>query len=92
MVCYGGVMLKHKLGYDDSLDAFGVHGIGGAFGAVATGVFATVGATGLIAGNAHQVLVQVIGVAAAAAYAVVVTLVILVVLKATMGLRVDRGG
>jgi Amt family ammonium transporter len=81
-------MLKHKLGYDDSLDAFGVHGVGGAFGAVATGVFATVGATGLIAGNAHQLLVQLIGVVAAGAYAVAVTAILLVVLRATMGLRV----
>jgi Amt family ammonium transporter len=88
VVCYGGVMLKHKLGYDDSLDAFGVHGVGGAFGAVATGVFATVGATGLIAGNAHQLLVQLIGVVAAGAYAVAVTAILLVVLRATMGLRV----
>jgi Amt family ammonium transporter len=83
-------MLKHRLGYDDSLDAFGVHGVGGAFGAVATGIFATVGASGLIAGNFHQVLVQLIGVGAAAGYAVVVTLVILAVLKATMGLRVTK--
>jgi Amt family ammonium transporter len=89
VVCYGGVMLKHRLGYDDSLDAFGVHGVGGAFGALATGVFATVGATGLIAGNAHQLLVQVIGVVAAGAYAVVMTVIILVVLKAVMGLRVS---
>ena len=73
VVCYSGVMLKHKLGYDDSLDAFGVHGIGGAFGALATGVFASVGATGLLAGNVHQLLVQLIGVVAAGAYAVVVT-------------------
>jgi len=89
IVCYGGVMLKHRLGYDDSLDAFGVHGLGGAFGAVATGVFASIGATGLIAGNFHQLLIQVIGVVAAGAYAVAVTVVILLVLKATMGLRVD---
>jgi Amt family ammonium transporter len=90
VVCYSGVMLKHKIGYDDSLDAFGVHGVGGAFGAVATGVFATVGATGLITGNFHQVLVQLIGVGAAAAYAVVVTALIVLVLKATMGLRISR--
>jgi Amt family ammonium transporter len=87
-VCYGGVMLKHKLGYDDSLDAFGVHGVGGAFGALATGIFASVGATGLFAGNVHQLLVQLIGVVAAGAYAVVVTVGILLLLKATMGLRV----
>ncbi len=89
-VCYSGVMLKHKIGYDDSLDAFGVHGVGGAFGAVATGVFVTVGGTGLIEGHVHQLLIQLLGVAAAATYAVVVTILILVVLKATMGLRVSR--
>jgi Amt family ammonium transporter len=89
VVCYCGVMLKHKLHYDDSLDAFGVHGVGGAFGALATGVFATVGATGLIAGNLHQLWVQIVGVVAAGAYAVVMTCVILAVLKAVMGLRVE---
>jgi Amt family ammonium transporter len=89
-VCYGGVMLKHKLGYDDSLDAFGVHGVGGAWGAIATGIFATVGATGLIAGNFHQLWVQVIGVVAAGGYAVVMTLAIIFVLKATMGLRIEK--
>ncbi|HEY7746832.1 MAG TPA: ammonium transporter [Desulfuromonadales bacterium] len=87
-VCYGGVMLKHRLGYDDSLDAFGVHGVGGAFGALATGIFATVGASGLLAGNFHQLVVQLIGVVAAGVYAVVVTIGILLALKATMGLRV----
>ena len=73
VVCYGGVMLKHRFGYDDSLDAFGVHGIGGAFGAIATGVFAGVGATGLIAGNVHQFLIQLLGVTVAGAYAAAVT-------------------
>jgi Amt family ammonium transporter len=89
-VCYGGVMLKHKFGYDDSLDVFGIHGLGGAFGAVATGIFATVGASGLIAGNLNQVWVQLAGIGAAAAYAVVVTTVLVLILKATMGLRVSR--
>ncbi|MEJ2199755.1 MAG: ammonium transporter [Desulfuromonadaceae bacterium] len=89
LVCYGGVLLKHKVGYDDSLDAFGVHGIGGAWGAIATGIFASVGATGLLAGNLHQLWVQVVGLLAAGAYAVIVTLIIVAVLKATMGLRVD---
>jgi Amt family ammonium transporter len=88
-VCYSGVMLKHKLGYDDSLDAFGVHGLGGAFGAVATGIFATVGASGLIAGNLQQLWIQIVGVLAGGAYAVVVTLLILALLKATIGLRVS---
>jgi len=90
LVCYGGVMMKHRLGYDDSLDAFGVHGVGGAWGAVATGIFATVGATGLIGGNFHQLWVQLVGVLAAGAYAVIVTLALLFVLGKTMGLRVDK--
>jgi Amt family ammonium transporter len=95
VVCFGGVLLKHRFGYDDALDAFGVHGIGGAAGAVLTGVFATAALTGdaigggLIAGNARLVGVQLLGVGAAAAYAVVVTVVILKVVKATVGLRVE---
>ena len=89
-VCYGGVMLKHKFGYDDSLDVLGIHGLGGAFGALATGVFATVGATSVLTGDWHQLWVQFIGIAAAGAYAVVVTTILLLVLKATMGLRISR--
>jgi Amt family ammonium transporter len=89
-VCYGGVMLKHKIGYDDSLDAFGVHGIGGAFGAVATGIFATVGVGSLMTGDVHQFWVQIIGVLAAGAYAVTVTVILLWILKKTIGLRVSR--
>nr|WP_246545633.1 ammonium transporter [Pelotalea chapellei] len=90
VVCYGGVLLKAKLKYDDSLDAFGVHGIGGTFGAILTGVFATVGATGLLAGNAKQLMIQLIAVVAAGAYAFIVTLVISFVLDKTIGLRVDK--
>ena len=90
LVCYGGVMMKHRFGYDDSLDAFGVHGIGGAWGAIATGIFATVGATGLIAGNVHQLWVQLLGVVAGGGYAIVVTLLLLFVLGKTMGLRVEK--
>jgi len=88
-ICYGGVMLKHRLHYDDSLDAFGVHGIGGAWGALATGIFATVGATGALFGNLHQLWVQALGLIATGVYAVVVTLVIVYLLKVTMGLRVE---
>jgi Amt family ammonium transporter len=88
--CYGGVLLKHKVGYDDSLDAFGVHGVGGAWGAIATGLFATVGASGLIAGNPLQLWTQLLGLIAAGAYAVIVTLLIIFALKATMGLRVSE--
>ncbi len=89
-VCYGGVMLKHKLGYDDSLDVLGIHGIGGAFGALATGVFATVGATSVLTGDFHQLWVQFVGIIAAAAYAVTITTILLLILKATMGLRVSH--
>ena len=90
VVCYGGILLKAKLKYDDSLDAFGVHGIGGTFGAIITGVFATVGATGLLAGNAKQLMIQLIAVVAAGAYAFIVTLIIAFVLDKTMGLRVEK--
>jgi Amt family ammonium transporter len=90
LVCYGGILLKAKLKYDDSLDAFGVHGIGGTFGAIMTGVFATVGATGLLSGNFKQLMTQLIAVVAVGAYAVIVTLIISFVLDKTIGLRVDK--
>lgn len=89
-ICYVGVMMKHRLGYDDSLDAFGIHGVGGAWGAIATGIFATVGATGLIGGNLQQLWVQLVGVVAAGAYAVVVTMILIFVLGKLMGLRVEK--
>ncbi len=93
--CYGGVLLKVRLRYDDSLDAFGVHGVGGAVGALLTGVFANTafneaGKDGLLLGNPGVLLTQVIGVAAAAAYAAVVTFLILKLVDAVIGLRVDK--
>jgi Amt family ammonium transporter len=90
IVCYLGVLMKAKLKYDDSLDAFGVHGIGGTTGALLTGVFATVGATGLMSGNVGQFVTQVIAVVAAGAYAFIVTLIISFVLDKTIGLRVEK--
>lgn len=90
IICYGGVMMKAKLKYDDSLDAFGVHGIGGTTGAILTGVFATVGAKGLLAGDVKQFVTQLIAVGAAGAYAFVVTLVIVFVLHKTIGIRVEK--
>jgi len=89
VVCYNAVMLKGKLGYDDSLDVFGVHGVGGTTGALLTGVFATVGATGLISGNSHQLFLQFEGVAITMVYAVVCTLAIGFVLDKTLGLKVS---
>jgi Amt family ammonium transporter len=90
LVCYGGILIKAKLKYDDSLDAFGVHGIGGTLGAILTGVFATVGAKGLLMGDSKQFMTQIIAVAAAGAYAVIVTLVLAFILDKTIGLRVEK--
>jgi ammonium transporter, Amt family len=102
--CYWMVAkVKAGLGYDDSLDAFGVHGVGGTIGALLTGVFATslvnpifkdaegeTLASGLIEGNAHQMLNQFVGVVIAWVLAIVGTLIILKIVDATIGLRVSK--
>jgi Amt family ammonium transporter len=94
IVCYTSVaVIKLKFGYDDSLDAFGVHGVGGTLGAIVTGLLAQkivnpAGNNGLLFGNPSLLITQVTGVAATAVYAVVVTFILLKVLEATMGLRV----
>ncbi len=92
-VCYLGVALKSRFGYDDSLDAVGVHGVGGIFGALATGLFATTlvnpaGADGLMSGHWSLLGSQVISVAVAAGYAFAATWIILKVLDRVIGLRV----
>ena len=89
VVCYYGVRIKMKMRFDDALDVVGVHGLGGAFGAICTGIFASVGGTGLIYGNPAQLLKQIVGVGATAIYAFVVTWIIAWVLDKTIGLRVD---
>ena len=89
-ICYTAVGLKGRLGYDDSLDVFGVHGIGGMTGALLTGVFASVGSAGLLLGNSSQLLIQLEGVAASAIYAAVCTLIIGFVINKTMGLKVSE--
>jgi ammonium transporter, Amt family len=92
VMCYAAVTwLKALLGYDDALDCFGVHAIGGATGAILTGVFAIKeygGTPGLIEGNAHQVLNQLIGVCIVAAYDAIVSLIILRIVGSFIGLRV----
>jgi ammonium transporter, Amt family len=94
-VCYFGLnVLKPRLGYDDTLDVFGVHGLGGTWGAIATGIFATksvnpAGADGLLYGNAGQLVTQLIGVAASWALAAVGTLVILKLVNLVAPLRVS---
>ena len=87
--------LKQKLGYDDSLDAFGVHGMCGTLGALATGLFAdpavNPAGTGLFFGNPKQLLVQLVSILATAAFTAVMTLLLIYVTKAlTRGLRVEE--
>jgi Amt family ammonium transporter len=94
IVCYWGVTgLKHFFSYDDALDAFGVHAVGGATGAILTGVFAVEaygGTAGLIEGNPGQVLNQLVGVGTVFVYDVIVTLIILKIVDMVIGLRVSE--
>ncbi len=93
VVCYWtATVLKRKLGYDDSLDVFGIHGVGGMVGALLTGVLAVeaIGGTkGALEGNGGQILLQLYGIGATVAYCAVATFVILKVLDAVIGLRAD---
>jgi ammonium transporter, Amt family len=89
LICYGAVLAKARLGYDDALDAFGVHGVGGATGALLTGVFARAALNGGNGGGISLVGKQAIGLAAAGAWAAVVTFILLKVIDLTVGLRVD---
>ncbi|MBX3191158.1 MAG: ammonium transporter [Labilithrix sp.] len=99
IVCYGAVLAKYKYGYDDSLDAFGVHGVGGLTGAILTGVFSEkrtfpgvadpVGEAGLLAGNPRQLGVQILACVVSAVYAVAITWLLLKAIDKTVGLRVS---
>ncbi|MEW6109002.1 MAG: ammonium transporter [Nitrospirota bacterium] len=94
-VCYISLNMKGKLGYDDSLDAFGVHGIGGILGTLGAGLFAEKlinpsGADGLFLGNPHQLVVQIMSITVVVVYSFVVTLILLKLLDWTMGLRVSE--
>jgi Amt family ammonium transporter len=94
VLCYLFVsIVKPKLGYDDALDAFGVHGIGGIWGAIATGLFACAsvnGVNGLFYGNPAQLLIQLKAVGVTVVYSLVVTYVLLKIVDKTMGLRADE--
>jgi Amt family ammonium transporter len=90
--CYFAVIYKGKLGYDDSLDTFGVHGVGGTIGAILTGVFCTTavnsaGKDGLFFCNAAQLGPQLVGVGMTWLYAAVVSAALLFIIDKTMGLR-----
>lgn len=92
--CYAAVLIRPKIGLDDSLDVFAVHGIGGIWGAIATGIFTVsvfAGVKGLVEGSVEQLGIQIVGVAATIAYSFIVSLVILKVLDLIpgLGLRVS---
>jgi Amt family ammonium transporter len=96
VICYAAAVLwKPRFGYDDSLDAFGVHGVGGFLGTLAVGIFASkainpAGADGLLRGNAHQLGVQALAALATLVYAFVVTLIIYKAVDVFMGVRVHE--
>ncbi|MGA2914966.1 MAG: ammonium transporter [Sedimentisphaerales bacterium] len=94
ILCFIAVsFIKHKFHYDDSLDAFGVHGIGGMWGAIATGIFATkavnsASANGLLAGNPKQLLIQLAATAATVIYSLIATYIIYKLVDIIIGVRV----
>lgn len=90
IICYYGIRIKTKLGFDDSLDVVGIHGVGGAWGAIGTGLFVTVGGEGLISGNPVQVWTQFVSVAVVGVYAFGLTYAIGYLLDKTIGLRVEE--
>ena len=95
LVCYGAVMLKGRFGYDDSLDVFGVHGVGGIWGVLATGLFASVavnpaGANGLFYGGAALLGKQALAMLAVGGFSIVMTYILLKVTGAITSLRVEK--
>jgi Amt family ammonium transporter len=95
VICYGGVLLKSRLGYDDSLDVVGIHGLGGTWGALATGLFASTkinpdAADGLFFGNPGQLWIQFLSVIATMVFAFVMTLIILKLIDVLIGLRMSE--
>ena len=94
VICYLAVLAKAKIGYDDALDVVAVHGVGGLWGALATGLFATTaanpaGVNGLFYGNPHHLVFQAIGAGAVIGYSLLVSFVILKVVDLVVGLRAE---
>lgn len=94
-ICFSAVRMKPRFGYDDALDVVGVHAVGGIFGALATGFFATTminpaGANGLLYGNPRQLLIQAVGVVATIAFSFIGSSILLRLTDAVVGLRVTE--
>ncbi len=89
IVCYYAMIFRTSRGIDESLDAWAVHGVGGLWGAIATGIFASVNATGLITGNPHQLVVQIVASISAIAYAAIMTFILAKIVDVVMGFRVS---
>jgi Amt family ammonium transporter len=94
VLCYGALNAKTKLGYDDSLDAFGVHGVGGFTGTIGAGLFASVainasGANGLFLGNVQTIIIQLKALAVVGIYSLAVTYILLKLIDKTIGLRIS---
>lgn len=93
VICYAALLFRLKKGLDESLDAWAIHGVGGFWGAIATGIFATAaicGIDGLIYGNVNQFVIQLIDAGVAVVYAFVVTYILAMLVEKTIGLRVEE--
>jgi Amt family ammonium transporter len=93
VICYGLMLWRQGRGVDESLDAWAIHGMGGLWGALATGIFAVAainGKSGLLEGNMSQFIAQVVGAGAAVVYAFVITYILAVIVDKTIGLRVTE--
>jgi Amt family ammonium transporter len=85
---YAIILIRGSRKVDDSLDVLACHGIGSTWGVLATGIFASIGATGLLAGNSHQLMVQIAAIGAVWLYSFLVTVALARIIDALMGLRV----
>ncbi len=93
IICYAALLFRVGRGLDESLDAWAVHGVGGVWGALATGIFAIAavgGVDGLLYGNVNQFVIQMIDVAVVVVYAFVVTFALAKIVDMTLGLRVSE--